>query len=70
MGGRFVLSDDSHAVEHIGFGYRDALHYLEALNVMQITTCNPTVFEPSGAQAPPTQVAVEELWREPFFATA
>lgn len=35
-GGRFTLSDDSHAVDHVGLNYQQVLTYIQDIGLQQI----------------------------------
>lgn len=36
MGGRFCLSDDSHGIEQVGFGYRQVLDFVDRVGITVI----------------------------------
>ena len=68
MGGRFVLSDDSHAVDHVGFGYRDALQWLQRIGVERISTLAAQAQLGQGRnEISSLASSVGDLLTDPFF---
>lgn len=74
MGGRFCMSDDSHGVEQVGFGYRQVLEFMGRVG---ITVLHYLTLDVSGegpipdSRFPSTRirsVTVEEVKRASYWA--
>ena len=68
MGGDFVLSDDSHAIEHIGFAYHKAVSFLESLDIPKVAVIGKKE-QPGMLSTGPsiTEYSLRSLLTEPFF---
>ena len=71
MGGRFCMSDDSHGIEQVGFGYRQVLNFVIQTG---ITVLHYLYLSEEGAtfdtRFPSTRirsVSVEELEQKAFY---
>lgn len=65
MGGRFVLSDDSHAVEQVGLNYHRVFESVAKAGITELFYCQPedTAFGRSNSvEFVPTAVSAIEGW--------
>ena len=63
------MSDDSHHVDHIGFGYARALEYLERLGIERLSClAELSQSREPGERLQSCDFLIKDLWHEPFFA--
>lgn len=65
MGGRFVLSDDCHAVEQVGLNYRRVFESIGKAGITELFYCQPGDKDVGGSSVVefvPTAVSTIEGW--------
>ena len=67
MGGKFVLSDDSHGVGQVGHSYANAFKYLESLGIHWISSLKAGTTPGTISAIPASEALIKDLWDEPFF---
>lgn len=63
MGGRFTLSDDSHGVPQVAFGYHDVLKFAEQSGITSITILEKGTNTEVGTR----DISIENLKLHRFF---
>jgi histidinol-phosphatase (PHP family) len=71
MGGRFCMSDDSHGIEQVGFGYRQVLDFVAQTGITVLhyldLSDEGTPFDSRFPSTRIRSVSVEELEQKAFY---
>lgn len=71
IGGRFVLSDDSHGVEHVGTNYRKALQHFEICGISKLSFLarTGTTVDQRFPGIGVCDIEIASLWKHEFWNT-
>lgn len=67
MGGRFALSDDSHATDQVGLNYKKVLSFVESTGIDQVycfVSHTDNSFDTSSVKS----ISLDDLKKHKFFA--